>query len=110
MIYADVVNLLGENTHTIKKSTEALLVISKEDNLEVNAPETNYMFMSCEQNVGQSHNTKIGNNFKVIHPSRAVNQMYIFPSKQSNIYNKLPDELAELLSNKKCFLLQLKNI
>ena len=25
-----------------------------------------------------------------------------------NIYNKLPDDLAELVSNKKCFLLQLK--
>jgi hypothetical protein len=24
------------------------------------------------------------------------------------IYNKLPDDLAELVSNKKCFLLQLK--
>jgi hypothetical protein len=26
-----------------------------------------------------------------------------------NIYNKLPDNLAELVSNKKCFLLQQKN-
>jgi hypothetical protein len=26
-----------------------------------------------------------------------------------NIYNKLPDDLAELVSNKKNFLLQLKN-
>jgi len=25
-----------------------------------------------------------------------------------NIYNKLPDDLAELVSNKKCFLLQLR--
>jgi len=84
------VNLLGENTHTIKKRTEALLVISKEDNLEVNAPETNYMFMRCEQNAGQNHNTKIANNFKVIHPSCAVSQTYtcIFTSKQSH---KTPD-------------------
>ena len=77
-------NLLGENTHTIKKSKEALLVISKEDNLEVNAPETNYMFMSCEEKAGQSHNTKTVNNFKDIHPSCAINQMFIFPSKQSH--------------------------
>jgi hypothetical protein len=27
-----------------------------------------------------------------------------------NIHNKLPDDLADLVSNKKCFLLQLKNI
>jgi len=26
----------------------------------------------------------------------------------TNIYNKIPDDLAELVSNKKCFLLQLK--
>jgi len=25
-----------------------------------------------------------------------------------NIYNKLPDDLTELVSNKKCFLLQVK--
>jgi hypothetical protein len=68
------VNLLDENTHTIKKNTEALSVTSK-DNLKVNAPETNYMFMSREQNAEQSHNTKIVNNFKVIHPSYAVNQI-----------------------------------
>jgi len=83
MIYADV-NLLGENTHTIKKSTDALIVISKVDNLEVNTPETTYMFISCEQNAGQSHNTKIANNFKIIYPSCAVNQTYIFPSKKSH--------------------------
>lgn len=70
--------------HIQKKNTEAFLVTSKEDNLEVNTPETNYTFMSCEQNAGQSHNTKIANNFKVIHPSCAVNQMYMFPSKQSH--------------------------
>ena len=40
--------------------------------------------MSCEENAGQSHNTKTANNFKVIHTSCAVNQMYIFPSKQSH--------------------------
>jgi hypothetical protein len=43
------VNLLGENIYTIKKNTEALSVTSK-DKPEVNAPETNYILMNCEQN------------------------------------------------------------
>jgi hypothetical protein len=64
------VNLLGENIHTVKKNTEALSATSK-DNPEVNAPETNYIFMNREQNAEQSHNTKITNNFKinVLHPT-----------------------------------------
>ena len=37
---------------TIKKNTEALLVINKETELEVNADKTKYMIMSRAQNAG----------------------------------------------------------
>jgi len=37
-------------------NTEALLVASKDIDLEVNVEKTKYMFMSCEQNAGQNHN------------------------------------------------------
>ena len=46
---------------TIKKNTEALLVINKETELEVNADKTKYMIMSRDQNAGWSHNIKIDN-------------------------------------------------
>jgi len=35
--YADDVNTLGRNAHTVKKNTEALVVASKETGLQVNA-------------------------------------------------------------------------
>jgi hypothetical protein len=60
-VYADDVNILGRSIHTIKKNTEAFIVASKETGLEVNADETKYMVMSRNQNLEQSHRTKINN-------------------------------------------------
>ena len=60
-IYANDVNILGGWWITTKKNTEALAVASKETGLEVNAGKTKYMFMSREQNAGQSHNMTIEN-------------------------------------------------
>jgi hypothetical protein len=56
LLYADDVNVLGGSVHTIKKSTEALLVASKETGLEVYADKTKYRVMSRDQNTGRSHN------------------------------------------------------
>jgi hypothetical protein len=47
LAYADDVNLLGDNTDTIKKNMETLIDASKEVGLEINAEETKYMFYSC---------------------------------------------------------------
>jgi len=46
LIYADDVNILGGSIHTIKENTEALIIVSKETGLEVNADETKYMVIS----------------------------------------------------------------
>jgi len=48
--YADDVNTLGGSVHTIKKNTEAVLVASKENGLEVNSDKTKDMVISLEQN------------------------------------------------------------
>jgi hypothetical protein len=46
LVYADDVNIFGGSVHAIKKSTEALVVASKETGLEVNAEKTKYLVMS----------------------------------------------------------------
>ena len=53
LIYADDVNMLGGNVHTIKKNTESLVFASKKIGLEVNVDKTKYAVMSREQKVDE---------------------------------------------------------
>jgi len=46
LVYADDVNILGGNVHTVKENGEALILASKEIRLEVNADKTKYVVMS----------------------------------------------------------------
>jgi hypothetical protein len=57
LVFADDVNILGDNIHTINKNIET----SNEADLEVNTEKTKYMLLSRHQNPGQNHNIKIGN-------------------------------------------------
>ena len=59
LVYADDVNILGRNVHTIKENREVLVVAIKETGLQVNADKTKYMVMSRDQNVGRSHSIKL---------------------------------------------------
>jgi hypothetical protein len=61
LLYADDVNLLGDNIDTIKKNTETLIDGSKEVGLEVSAEETKYMLLSHYQNARQNYDIKIAN-------------------------------------------------
>jgi hypothetical protein len=61
LVYADDVNLLGDNVDTIKKNTETLIDAIKGVGLEVNAEKTKYMLLSRHQNAGQNHDIKIVN-------------------------------------------------
>jgi hypothetical protein len=58
LAYADDVNLLGDNTDTIKENTGTLIDASKEAGLEINVEKTKYM-LSYHQNVGQYRGMKI---------------------------------------------------
>jgi hypothetical protein len=58
LLCADCAKLLGKKVHTVKKSTGALLVGSKQVGLEINADKTKYMYH--EQNAGQKSQHKVG--------------------------------------------------
>ncbi|KAJ4449782.1 hypothetical protein ANN_01186 [Periplaneta americana] len=60
LVYADDVNMLGENTPTIRENTEILFEASKAIGLEVNPEKTKYMIMSRDQNIVRNGNIKIG--------------------------------------------------
>jgi hypothetical protein len=61
LVYADDVNLLGDNIDTIKKNTHRVIDIGKEVGLEVNMEETKYILLSHHQNAGENHDIEIAN-------------------------------------------------
>ncbi|KAJ4448583.1 hypothetical protein ANN_10602 [Periplaneta americana] len=77
LVYADDVNMLGENPQTIRGNAEILVEASKAIGLEVNPEKTKYMIMSRDQNIVRNGTIKIGDlsfeesyvkNLKVILP------------------------------------------
>jgi hypothetical protein len=70
VVYADNVNILGDNIDTIKRNTQTLIDASNEIGLEVNPEKTKYMSLSRYQNAGQNHDIKyVTDGLKMWHSS-----------------------------------------
>jgi len=98
LVYADDVNILEGSVHTIKKNAEALIVASKEIELEVTADKTKYMAMSRDQNAGRNHNMKTDN--------RSFQRVEEFKYLETTITNKksILDEInCRLKSGNACY-------
>ena len=61
LVYADDVNMLGENLQTVRENAEIFIKASKDIALEVNSEKTKYMITSRHQNVIENQNIVIGN-------------------------------------------------
>ena len=61
LVYADDVDMLGENLQTVRENAEIFIKASKDIGLEVNSEKTKYMITSHHQNVIQNQNIVIGN-------------------------------------------------
>jgi hypothetical protein len=61
LVYADDVNLLGDNIVTVKKNTQTLIDASKEVGLKANTEKTKYILLSSHQSAGRNHDIKIAN-------------------------------------------------
>ena len=56
LVYADDINMLGENLQTIRRNATILLKASENIGLELNSEKTKYIITSCHQNVVQNQN------------------------------------------------------
>jgi len=98
LVYADDVNILGRSVYTIKKSTEALILASKQIGLEVNTDKTKYMVMSREQNAGRCHSIKIN-----IEPCKLVEEFKYVGTTLRN-QNSIQEEIkSRLKSGNVCY-------
>ncbi|KAJ4432833.1 hypothetical protein ANN_21472 [Periplaneta americana] len=106
LVYADEVNMLGENPQMIRENIEILLEASKVIDLKVNPEKTKYMIMSRDQNIVLNGNIKIGDlsfeeveKFKYLGATVTnINDTREEIKRRINMGNACYDSLEKLLS------------
>jgi hypothetical protein len=93
LVYADDVNLLVDNTDTLKKNIKTLTDASKKVGLEVNAKKTKYMLLPRHQNAGQNHGINTANK-----PSENVAQFKYLGTTVTN-QNLIQEEIKRRLNS-----------
>jgi hypothetical protein len=63
LVYADDVNLLGDNLDTINENRESPIDAGKEVGRKINTEKTKHTSMSPHQNAGKNHDIKIANSY-----------------------------------------------
>jgi hypothetical protein len=61
LIYANGVNLFGDNINIVNKNTDALTNANKEVSMEVNTGKTKHILLSRHQNAGKNDDSKTAN-------------------------------------------------
>jgi sorting nexin-29 len=98
LVYADDMNLLGDNVDTLKKNAQSLINASKEVGLEVNAEKTKYVLLSRHQNAEQNRNIKIADR-----SFENVAQFRYFGMTASNIHLIQEEIKRRLNSDNACY-------
>ena len=104
MVYADDVNILGGSEHTIKKNAVALIVASKEIELEVNADKSKFVVMYRDPNAGRSQNMKTENR------SFEMAKEFKYLGKTLTNQNSMQEEITSRMKSGKACNHSVKNL
>ena len=99
LVYADYVNMLGENLQTIRGNTEIFIKADKNIGLEVNSDKTKNMITSLQQNIVQNQNIVIEN----LSSEKVEKFKYLVVTVTNT--NDIREEIKRRINMKKCVLL-----